>query len=214
MAEAIRPPHVSFETRPIEDRKASLAAGCYMTKDVDFIIIIPHGSEGRTVIEQDYSEWLAKMKPLAGINIMAAGGGSDTPAVAESRFPKEWIVGIEAGYKAFKEGMEIPIEGTSILNWPVMPPALRKNCVAIHIRTVEEFADCSSEALDRVGLNAPVYQQRAKDYLKAKSENPAKIAAEMEELRAAKAAAEARIKGLEKRLQNFETKQQDQKAIA
>ena len=43
----VRPPYVEFQMRAVEDRSESLKQGRYMTKDVPFIILVPHGSEGK-----------------------------------------------------------------------------------------------------------------------------------------------------------------------
>ncbi len=205
MAEDIRPPYVSFETRAVEDRNASIEAGHFVTKDIDFISIVPHGSEGRTVIEQEYVEWLKKIRPLAGQDYRASGAGSDTPLMGEARFPMAWLTAIENGYKHWKEGKEIPVEGTSLLNWPVMSPAMAKNCIALHIRTVEELADASDEAISRIGLSGVTLQHRAKDWVTAKRDGGgAKLGAELENLRAQNDAKETRINSLEERLRKFE----------
>jgi hypothetical protein len=177
-----RPPFIRFEVRPIEDRAASITAGYYVTKDVDFIILVPHGSEGKQSIEQPYGDWLKKIKPLAGGDLMPSNASFDTPAMAAARFPAEWLEKIEAGYKAWKEGRELPIEGTPLDNWPVLSPSQRINAKQMHLLTVEDLAAASDEACQSVGIGGITLRQRARDWLEAKKADPAKIAAQMESL--------------------------------
>src|SRR6476620_1808527 len=104
IAEA-RPPYVEFEVRPVEDRDASIAAGCWQGKDVDWVIITPMGSKDR--IERIAEEWLEKI----------------TNDAKNGRMPSEWVSGYKTAYKMWKEGQEVPLNGTAISNWPAASPA-------------------------------------------------------------------------------------------
>jgi len=183
-----------------------MANGYYTSKDVDYIILIPHGSEGRTVIEQEYQSWLEKIRPQSGGDLMAPGGDTGTPVMAAARFPTAWLKLIEEGFKAWKEGRELPVDGTPLANWPVISPALVKNCLQLHVRTVEELAVISDEVVARLGMSGRNLQQRAKAWVEAKAEGGGKLGADLEKERALREAAENRIKSLEERLAGMEVK--------
>lgn len=195
-----RPPFVSFERRAVEDRAESIRQGKYMTRDVDFIVVVPHGSAGKLSIEEVYEEWLAKIRPLAGVDIRAPGAMSDTPLMAASRFPYEWLEKIERAYAAWKSGQELPIEGTPIENWPVLSPAQLVNCRSINIRTVEELAVATDDAVGRIGIGGIALRQRARDWLEALKSDAGKVSGEMEALKVENASLQQRLQELEDRL--------------
>lgn len=205
MANENRPPFVSFEVRAVEDRAESLKAGVYMTRDVDFIRIVPSGSEGKTVLEYNYEEWLARTKPQTG-EFRASGASADTPAMGASRFPIEWLRRIEQEYAAWKEGRELPVEGTPIRNWPVIGPSALKNCEAMHIRSVEELAHAADDTVASLGMGGVILRQRARDWLAAKHGDAGALSAKLEAVTAEAQAKDDRIKSLEQRLAALETK--------
>ena len=59
VAEA-RPPYVTFEAVAVEDRAASIEAGYYKTRDVDFAFITPQGSKDR--IERNVKDWFEQLE--------------------------------------------------------------------------------------------------------------------------------------------------------
>lgn len=201
----VRPPFVKFETRTIEDRAATIEQGHFVGKDVDFIVVIPHGQEGKLVIEQPYGDWLAKMKPQAGMEWRAAGAGMDTPPMQATRFPRDWLDKIEEGYKAWKEGREIPLEGTALINWPVLPPSIREVALALHIRTVEEFASMTDDTAARIGMGAIALRQRAVDWLRMGSGEAAKVSAEKQALAAENKDLKDRVAKLEGQIKELLT---------
>jgi len=201
----MRPPFVAFEVRAVEDRASSIKVGAYMTQDVDFIRIVPSGSEGKTVLEYNYVEWLDQIRGSTG-EFRASGAGADTPLMGASRFPIEWLRRIEQEYAAWKEGRELPVEGTPIRNWPVIGPSALKNCEAMHVRTVEELADANEDVINGLGMGGVVLRQRAKDWLAAKRGDAGQLSAKLEAATAEIAAKEARIASLEQRLMALETK--------
>lgn len=195
-ASEYRKPFIKFEVRAEEDRTASLMAGAYVHKDVDYIILVPHGSEGKLSVERPYSEWLGEIQGLTG-EVRASGAGADTPLMGGSRFPEEWLRQIKAGYTAWKEGLDMPVEGTPLRNWPAISPAQLKNCLAIHLLSVEELANAADEAVLRLGMGGRSLQQRAKDWLKLNGGETGKVAAEMEKLRSENSQLLKRLEALE-----------------
>lgn len=200
----IRPPFVMFEMRPVEDRNASIAAGHVVMRDVPFIILVPHGSEGKTRIENSYEDWLRNIKGRGG-ELRAPGAGPETPSMGAARFPQVWLDKIQAGYEAWRRGEELEVEGTPLRNWPVIGQSQRMNCEAAHIRTIEELAEASDSALELVGMGAIALRQRARDWLKANEGEGGKLVLELD-------AARVRIGELETEVGELKTRLEEAKA--
>jgi hypothetical protein len=194
----IRKPFIRFEVRPVEDRTRSLVEGRFVTRDEDYIILIPHGSEGKLSVERPFTEWLTDVEQNSG-DLRASGAQSDTPLMAASRFPVEWLVQIKEGHKAWKAGREMPIDGTPLANWPVISPGSLANCQGLHIRTIEELAGADDETIKRLGMGAVTLQMRAKDWVRMNGSDIAKATADMEKLRSDNARLMERLAALEEK---------------
>jgi len=72
----------------------------------------------------------------------------------------------EKQYDAWKRGVEIPVDGTSIRMWPPATPSVVEMCIAARIRTVEELAEANSNALTRIGMGAQALKEKAAAWLK------------------------------------------------
>lgn len=180
-----RPPFVTFEMLSVEDRDASLKAGHYVAKDVNYAVITPIGSKDRTFKEVDV--WFEQLEK----------------AVKCSRFPAEWLRGYQAEYKAWKEGREIPVDGTPIKVWPPISKAQAENCLILKIRTVEDLAAANEETISRLGMGGRALKQRAIEWLESSSQvgkQSEMIAALKAETRDLKAAVE-RLEKAKARLQ-------------
>jgi hypothetical protein len=90
MEQQVRPPYVTFEVRSVEDRAASMTAGHFVGKDVNYAIVTPSGSKDR--IEKIAEEWL---------DGMAEG-------VRQERIPGEWLEAYTRKYKIWCETREVP----------------------------------------------------------------------------------------------------------
>lgn len=202
-ANDVRAPFVKFEVRAVEDRNQTLTTGKYITKDVDFIILIPHG-DSKTVIEQPFDEWRKKVAPHTGA-FHASGASSDTPLMAASRFPSAWLEQIDKGYAAWKEGRELPVDGTPLRNWPVLSPAQLKNLEGLNLFTLEQLANATDDAVAALGMGGIALRQRARDFLSAQGGEAAKLSAALESQREESKAKDLRIQSLEERLQALET---------
>ena len=187
-----RPPYVLFEIRAVEDRDASITAGSYVAKDVDFAIITPQGSKDR--IERVATEWLTNLEQQA----------------REKRIPDTWVNAFRGAYKAWKAGNEIAVIGTDIRAWPVASPAQVKILQGLHVRTVEDFASCNEETINRMGMGGRALKTRAEEWLKSAnsigkhSEALAALKTENESLRARNSTLEDQVSGLAKRLDALE----------
>lgn len=193
----VRPPYVEFQMRAVEDRSESLKQGRYMTKDVPFIILVPHGSEGKQRIEQEYEVWLQKIKPMTG----PKGGSYDGHYEVASRFNPDWVQKIETQFRLWKEGEQFEVEGTHLRNWPAISPAQLKNCLDMHLLTVEQLANAADDAVERLGMGGYTLRQRARDWLAAQGGGSAKTAIEMENLRAEVASRDVTISSMKEQLE-------------
>lgn len=182
-----RPPYVSFETKSIEDRAASIEAGLYKTRDVDFANVTPQGSKDR--IERNVAEWFEALETQ----------------VAQGRFKREWLTGFRESYKAWKDGRELPLNGTPILTWPVLSPSQVKSTLDAQVRTVEDLATANEETIARIGMGGRALKDKAVSWLSAASGN-GKVTEELSALRVKNEAAEARNVLLEKQVKELAAK--------
>jgi len=178
VAEA-RPPYVVFETRPVEDRAASMEKGHYVTRDVNMAVITPMGSKDRT--ERVAEEWFQQLQQQ----------------VVEGRFPREWRTEFMASYEAWKEGRELPLNGTAILTWPVASPSQVKQLLDAKLRTVEDLAQANEETLAMLGMGARALKDKAVSWLQSAG-TTGKVAEELAALRLANEGLSARNAVLEK----------------
>lgn len=148
VAEA-RPPYVTFETRAVEDRAASLEKGHYVTKDLDYVIITPMGSKDRT--ERVVKEWFDQLEQQ----------------VIEGRFPRDWRKEFIEAYGAWKEGRELPLNGTAIITWPVASPAQVKQLLDARVRTVEDLAQANEETIAMLGMGGRALKDKAVSWLQS-----------------------------------------------
>jgi hypothetical protein len=188
-----RPAYVQFEVRAEEDRAATVEAGHYVARDVDFVIITPAGSKDR--IERRADEWLVQIKQQ----------------VQEQRLPPEWAQAYRAAYGEWKEGREIPLNGTAIVNWPAVSPAQVKALLEARMRTVEDLAVANEETITRLGMGGRALKQRAVDWL-ASAKDVGKVGEEISAMRVLNESLTARneelteqLAGLSKRLASLES---------
>lgn len=142
-----RPPYVTFERRPVEDRQASIAAGHYVSQDLDIAVITRPGS--RDTLEKPAEVWL---KDLA-------------EKVRKQEFPRQWYDAFLASYNAWKSGEELPTQGTPIRGWPVLSPATMKDLLAAGIRTVEDLAALPESEFSVIGTGALSLKAKARAWL-------------------------------------------------
>ena len=77
----------------------------------------------------------------------------------KGRWPKE--------YEAFKAGLETPLEGTPLGEWPVslMSPARVRELAYFNIRTVEQLSAVNDAQLQNLGMGARELRERARTWL-------------------------------------------------
>ncbi len=158
-----RPAYVRFETVAIEDRAATLAAGHYVAKDVDYALITPPYS--KDVMKHKVSIWL----PQLDLNLK------------NNRIPAKWVADYKAAYKAFQEGKELPVNGTPIRGWALISPAQIETLIKMQILTVEDLANANDEGIKRIGMGGLDLKNKASAYLKEKN-NSGQLTLEMANL--------------------------------
>jgi hypothetical protein len=173
-----RPPYVTFETRSIEDREATIQEGHYVGRDVDYAIITPAGSKDR--IERVVSEWFTQLEE----NVRA------------ERVPAEWVKHFRSVYDDFKAGREAVLNGTSILDWPGLSPSQVKTLQSLRLMTIEDVSVMNEESISRLGMGGRALKQRAVDYLAA-ANNVGKVAEVASALRVQTETLEERNRQLE-----------------
>lgn len=109
-------------------------------------------------------------------------------------------------YQAFKEGRELPTDGTPIEFWLGANDARVHVLKSLHLRTVEAVAEMSDTSLTSVGMGARELRKRAQNFLDAQSTSKVakQLAAkdhELEELKRRLAALEAGAEPAEDELQ-------------
>lgn len=162
-----RPPYVDFVVKAVEDRNATVAAGRYIAKDVDYAVITPFGGKDR--VERPVAEWFPQMEE----------------AVRGERFRRDWLEAYKGAYRQWKAGEEIPLDGTPIKSWSLISPAQQRNLIELNIRTVEDLAQATEEALQHLGMGAVELKARAANWLVAqKNDQPGKLAMEISSLAA------------------------------
>ena len=146
-------PYIEFYREAVMDNEASQQLGRRVTKDVNMVRIIPKG--GSLVVEKTPEEWIFQLKSKA-IN-----GAHDA-------YPQDWIDQIERGYEAWKRGLEAPVNGTSVKEWPYLSPAQCENFISLRLLTVEDVANMTEEAMANFGMGARELREKAREFLKGK----------------------------------------------
>ncbi len=164
MDEKARPPYVMFETRTVEDREATIAAGRYVGKDVNYAIVTPSGSKDR--IEKIAEEWLAGLEE----------------GVKQERIPGEWLEGYTRKYRTWVETREMPEEGTPVMGWPAISPSQAKAILDANVRTLEDLAEANESTLTAIGMGARALKEKAKAWLDT-ADGTGKAAEELDSLR-------------------------------
>jgi len=148
-AEEERPPYVMFETRAVEDRTASINAGHYVSKDINYALVTPPGS--KDLHEEELDAWLQKAS-------MNARNGRMNP---------KWVEAWKEKAIAWKKGQEIPEDGIPIKGWTLLSPAQCEMLLFANIRTVEDLAQINDEGLSRIGMGGVDLKKKAKSWLQA-----------------------------------------------
>jgi|TARA_R110000744_G_scaffold41686_1_gene94629 hypothetical protein len=135
------------------------------------------------------------------IEITPAGGNQITPRWATEKDKMRF----SRIYEAFKKGVEPPVDGLAIENWPSVTPAETKMLKQANVRTVEDLAVLSETGLKNVGFGARGLQQKARTFL-VSAAGDGKVSAELHHLKVKNESLKLRVEELER--QNNELRAQ------
>jgi hypothetical protein len=150
-----RPCYIEFELRADEDRNASIEAGMPVFKDVEYAKLTPAGSQGTLVSEKVVTEQL--------LNEWRNGnrrGDRPIPYYIQA-------------YEAWKQGLEMPVNGSDVKHWPGVTPAQLKTCQEAGIKTVEDLALSNADSIRRLGMGGLALVKKAQIYLENAGTNKA-----------------------------------------
>lgn len=159
-----RPPYVRFERRPMKDEGKSMEAGKVVWRDIDFAIITPVGS--RDEVEKIAEEWVKHIMKQA----------------VNGQYPTQWAEHFNLAYREWKKGNELPANGTPLAMVPFLTPAEVKNLAEANVRTLEDAAQMSEEAMNLVGMGARALKDKCVAYLAGADKG--KVAEEIAQLQA------------------------------
>lgn len=145
-------PHIRFERIVVEDVAASLAAGRFVGRDVDYAVITPPYSKDNN--KHELPQYWQKLKQ----------------DVAGGRFKKEWLEYYLKAYESYKQGQELPLDGAPIKGWGVISPAQQETLIRMNILTVESLAAINDEGIKRIGMGALDLKTKAKAWLQQLSD--------------------------------------------
>lgn len=131
------PPMVKFELRAVEDAVRTKEAGHRVTKDAEFIIIIPPG--GNLVVEKEIRDSNRR-------DVMTKYGRQ---------------------YDAWKEGLEPSVDGMPLREWPLASPSQCENLAACKVYSVEQLAQAPEDVLNVIGMGSRGLKQKAVAWLES-----------------------------------------------
>jgi hypothetical protein len=180
-------PIVRFVRVAREDVAASREAGFKVFRDVDMVKVTPVG--GKDVFDQDTIDWLRYRDDDA----------------RNERVPLSWVQRWKEEYAAWKDGQELPVEGTPIRGWGMITPAEQETLIAIGVRTVEVLAQMNDEAVRRCGpLGAGLKMKQTAQAWLAQLTDMGGLAAEMANLKQENALLKGNCDGLQKTVSDMQ----------
>lgn len=144
-----RPPYVRFERRVVEDKAASLREGRYVGKDIDFVVVTPTYSKDE--FPAKYEGWIVNAERNA----------------RDGRMNPKWVELWKEAYGMWKNGQEVPLNGTPIRGWGLISPAQQETLIQMNCKTVEDLALINDDGRRRIGMGAMDLQNKAKNWLQA-----------------------------------------------
>lgn len=187
-----QPALVRFYRVAIEDKAASLKAGHYVAKDVEFVdVLVPFSKDKRT---KKVDGWIEQIEA----NVLAG------------RMPKQWVDGYKEKLAAWRLGQEIPPDGTPIRGWPVISPAQMETLIGLNILTVERLATINDDGQRMIGMGSLDLKNKAQAWLSQRSDKGpltievAALKGENATLKTTVETLSAQVEGLSKRLNQMQ----------
>lgn len=144
-----RPAYVRFEKRAIQDKQATISTGHYVSKDEDWVLVTPAYS--KDCIEKPAVAFFAQKEK----------------EVRDGRVPQAHLDYWKRAYASWREGQDMPLDGTSVKDWNALSPAQCKNLLDAGVRTIEDLASANDEGLRRIGMGGIDLRNRARAWLQA-----------------------------------------------
>lgn len=139
-------PYIEFERRNVAQQDKE---GVIFYTDVDFVKITQVG--GKDTVEKTVPEFIT----------------SYVAHVQSKRVPPEHLRQIRAAYAEFKEGNSYTFDGTPMESLGLTPQQM-KMLKELKVRAVEDLAECTEEAIHRMGMGGRSLKQRAIAFLENK----------------------------------------------
>jgi hypothetical protein len=119
--------------------------------------------------------------------------------------------------KRWEESGEIPIDGTPLATWNGVNPALIKNALELGLRSVEEVAQMTEEAMTAIGMGARDMKKRAQAYVEGTDANKAaavitSLQHSVDEEHKARTALEEKLAQVEAKLQEAQKSKRERAA--
>lgn len=179
-------PYVRFKRVAVEDKEATLKAGHYVAKDVDFVMISRAGS--RDIFEQKVESFFTQCRQ----------------DVKTKRLPIEWFERYQQIYNAFTKGQDLPLDGTPIKGWAIISPAQQETLVRLNVFTVEQLSAIDSDVISRIGIGGLDLKNKAIAWLK-QIDQAGSVSLENAELKKENASLKRAVKKLEDKLKELES---------
>lgn len=140
-------PYVTFKTETIEDVKRTKAEGRMCFKDQDYAVSTVPGDKGNNIyaIEAFFEKKEAEMQ--------------------NGRIHPEWLRKWRADYELYKQGKEIPLDGTPIKGWKLLSGAQQEELIRLNVRTVEALANLNDDGIKNFGMGAIEARRRARAWI-------------------------------------------------
>lgn len=175
-------PYVMFETRTIEDVKATRERNMPVFKDQHYARITPPGS--RDVQLEKLPNWWEKLDH----------------EYRSGRVMAQWIEKWKSDYARYEKGQEIPVDGTPIRGWKLLSGAQQETLIRMNILTVEALANINSEAMSHLGIGALEFKRRAESWIQ-QTQGKAPLAIEMASLKGENDVLKATVQNLTEKVQ-------------
>lgn len=140
-------PYVAFKTETLENHAKTKERGEPVYEDVDFVKITPPGS--RDVHIQKVDKWMEQLK-------------QDEQT---GRILPQWLQKWKSDYALYKQGKEVPLDGTPIRGWKLLSGAQQETLIYHNILTVEALSQINAEAASAIGMGAIAMKTRAESWL-------------------------------------------------
>jgi hypothetical protein len=141
-------PHVRFEQKDYgRNETASQQSGVHVPLRNTFIVITSHGSKDCS--EHLVDEWLPRKRAEA----------------SRGNYNLAWVEHFEKQYAAWKQGHELPREGTPVLTWQPISQEQNARLRALGLHVVEDVAAIPDNALGNIGLDGRSIRDLARAWL-------------------------------------------------